>query len=192
MECIVLTSVKKTKLAALFNPGEVVRDNLALNATISAYHFRLVHWHQPSLALHFIQARAFYVPSSSIFHTTFSKVNRSSLSTSLTAHFFVINLLCHSSLFICSTCPHQLSTFFFIVTVTSSLVSTILCISTLWIRSAKLTPHILQRDRFFTAFTFLSFFFCKSHVLLYNSVGTNIVHGQMFTCVDVSPSHHCS
>ena len=75
------------------------------------------------------------------------------------------------SSFIRSTCPNQLRMFFFIFTVTSSLVPAILCISSLQNRSAKLTPHILRRDRISTAFIFLSFFFCNTHVSLpYNRV----------------------
>ena len=103
----------------------------------------------------------------------FESQSRSPL-TSLNANFSIINLFCHSFITHASTYSNQLSTFFFILSVISSLVPATLCIFSIRIRSAKLTPHILRRDSISITFFFLSFFFCNTHVSLpYNSVGTN-------------------
>ena len=98
---------------------------------------------------------------------------RSTEVSALTAH-FIINVFAILSSLICSSCPDQLSTFFYILTVTSWLVPAILCTSSLRIRSAKLTPHILRRLlRISTAFFYSSHIFFSDVSLPYNTVGTN-------------------
>ena len=99
-------------------------------------------------------------------------------------------LFCYKSFFavlsslIRSTSPNPLSTFFFSLTVTSSLVPAILCITSLQIRSAKLTLHILRRD--LTAFILRSFFFCNNYVSLsYNSVRTTAKRAAVLTFRDL-------
>ena len=94
VECL-NTCVKKSNLASRCIPSEVVRENGAPKATNSTYLFRLV-------INFFIQAlpHAFYVLSSSIFDTLFSKVNRG-LPLSLLPLIFpfsVMNVLYHSFL----------------------------------------------------------------------------------------------
>ena len=109
---------------------------------VSTYLFRLVHCHQPLHTCSPGGPHASYMTfPQCLWYRVFEGQSRSP-PTSLTTHFSFIIL---SSL-IRSTCPNQLSTFFFILTVTSSLVPAILCIASLRIQSAKLTPHILRRD----------------------------------------------
>ena len=141
---------------------------------VSRHLFHLVHCHQPLHTCPPGGPHAFYVTFLDYLgHFAYEGQSRS-LSTSLTAQFSIINLCPLLSSLIRLTCPNQLSTFF-ILTVTSSLVSVILCISSLQMRSAKLTPYILRIDRISTAFIFTSFFFCNIHVSFpYNSVGIKI------------------
>ena len=63
----------------------------------------------------------------------------------------------------------------YLLIITSSLVTAILCISLLCQLSAELTPHILQRDRISISFPLLPFFSVVGTYTLRpcNSVGTS-------------------
>ena len=129
---------------------------------VPTYLFRLVHCHQPLHTCPPGSPHAFYVTFLQyLWYCVFEGQPRSP-NIYLTTHFSTITLFAILSSLIRSTCPNQLSTFFFILAVTSSLVPAILCISSSRIQLAKLTPHILRRDRISTTFISLSFFFCFS------------------------------
>ena len=101
--------------------------------TLSTYLFHFVHCHQPLHTCLLEDPDAFYVTFPQYLYYCVFKVNLALLLSyrSLFHHEYFFAILLSV---IRSTCPNRLSTFFFIITVTSSLLADILCISSLPIR----------------------------------------------------------